>query len=53
MSNRGKKPMDLHHIRFPANLWQAAKEKAGEMPLAVIIRRLLERWVKGEIDLGK
>lgn len=38
-------------IKFPSNLWEAAKEKAGTMPLSVILRRLLEKWVKGEISL--
>ncbi len=38
-------------IKFPSNLWKAAKEKAGTMPLSVILRRLLEKWVRGEISL--
>jgi len=38
-------------VKFPDDLWEQAQKKAGTMPLSVILRRLLERWVKGEISL--
>lgn len=45
--------MDPHLIRFPSVLWEQAKAKAGLIPMARIVRLLLEKWVKGEIDLTK
>jgi hypothetical protein len=34
-------------------LWDAAKEKAARTltPLTAVIRRLLEKWLRGEVDL--
>ena len=44
-------PMKPRGIKFPDRLWQAAKEKAGIIPMSVILRRLLEKWVEGKISL--
>lgn len=33
------------------SLWEQAQKKAGMRPMSAIIRRLLEKWVKGEIEL--
>lgn len=43
--------MKKYNINFPPSLWDAAKKKAGSMPLSAVIRRLLEKWVKGEISI--
>ena len=48
-----KKPYDKRLIfRLPSTLFEAAKAKAGITPLSAIVRRLIEKWVKGEIDLN-
>jgi predicted CopG family antitoxin len=40
------------NISIDDDLWEKAKEKAGGlMSLSAIIRRLLEKWLKGEITL--
>ena len=39
-------------ISFPTDLWEAAIEKAGALGVVNVIRRLLEKWVKGEIYSG-
>ncbi len=38
-------------IRMPAHLIEQAKEQAGMIPLTRIIRRLVELWAAGKIDL--
>ena len=38
-------------IRLPPDLLEQAREKAGLIPLARVIRRLLEKWINDEIDL--
>jgi hypothetical protein len=37
--------------RAPKELLMKAREKAGFIPLSVILRKLLEKWVNGEIVL--
>lgn len=52
---KDKEPMVQRTLKIPLALWEAAKAKAADQartPLSVVIRRLLERWLKGEIDLG-
>jgi predicted HicB family RNase H-like nuclease len=42
-------------VRMPRELHDAVKDKA-EMelrPVAAVVRRLLEKWLRGEIDLDK
>lgn len=38
-------------VTIPAELWEAAKKKAGTLSVSAVIRRLLEKWVKGDISL--
>jgi hypothetical protein len=40
-------------IYFEPDIWDRARQKAGLTPLAAIIRRLVELWLKGKIDLDK
>lgn len=43
--------MSSFTIRAPKSLITQAKEKAGYIPLSVILRKLIERWVSGDIEL--
>jgi hypothetical protein len=38
-------------MRMPPSLIEAAQERAGLIPLSVVIRTLVEMWLRGEIDL--
>jgi predicted CopG family antitoxin len=38
-------------ISIPAELWEAARVKAGTLSVSAVVRRLLEKWVRGEIGL--
>jgi len=38
-------------LKLPKELVEQVKKKADLIPLAAIIRRLLEKWVAGEIEL--
>jgi predicted CopG family antitoxin len=49
--NRSQEPMIIRTLSIPRDLWEEAKEKAGLMSLSAVIRRLLEKWIRGEIDL--
>jgi len=42
-------------VRLPSELHEAVKDKAEKelRPVAAIVRRLLEKWVKGQIDLDE
>lgn len=43
--------MSSFTIRAPKSLIAQAKEKAGYIPLSVILRKLLEKWINGDIEL--
>jgi hypothetical protein len=43
--------MSSFTIRAPKDLISQAKAKAGYIPLSVILRKLIEKWVNGEIEL--
>ena len=45
--------MKNRQIRFPDSLWAKGKAKAGITPLSAVIRKLLEMWIAGKIDLDK
>lgn len=47
---KGEK-MQRYSVRMPPSLWEAAMNKSGMIPLSVIIRRLVEMWIKGEIKI--
>ena len=38
-------------FRIPEDLLEELKAKAGMIPLSVIIRRLIEKYIKGEVGL--
>jgi len=38
-------------IRFSDDLWDQAKAKAGLTPLSAIIRKLVQMWLSGEIEV--
>ncbi|MBL7063540.1 MAG: ribbon-helix-helix protein, CopG family [Anaerolineae bacterium] len=42
-------------IRLPDDLHKAVKDKAERelRPVSAVVRRLLEKWVKGEVDLDE
>ncbi len=52
--NEGEK-MEQYSVRMTPSLWETAKRKAGFVPLSVVIRMLIEKWLSGEIiiDLTK
>lgn len=43
--------MKPHSFKMSDSLVQRAKEKAGMIPLSAIVRRLIEKWLDGEIKL--
>lgn len=47
--------MEQYSIRMTPSLWETAKRKAGFVPLSVVVRMLIEKWLSGEIviDLTK
>ncbi len=52
-TKNGVEKMKPYKVNFPPSLWIAARQKAGLMPLAKIIRTLVIMWLKGNIDLMK
>lgn len=38
-------------FRLPKDLIEQLREKAGYIPISVIIRRLIEKFIKGEVGL--
>jgi predicted DNA binding CopG/RHH family protein len=38
-------------LRVTPSLLERVKKKAGMIPLSKIIKRLLEKWVNGEVEL--
>lgn len=44
--------MSSFTMRVPKETINQAKDKAGYIPLSVILRKLLEKWIKGEIELN-
>lgn len=43
--------MERYTFRLPPSLLEVAKRKSGMVPLSKIIRKLLEKWVRGEIEI--
>lgn len=53
-NNRNKKGdeiMKAFTMRMPPSLISQAQDKAGLVPLSVVIRTLIEKWLKGEITI--
>ena len=46
-----KKPMVIKTLSITPELWEEARAKAGLISLSAVIRRLLEKWIAGKIDL--
>jgi predicted HicB family RNase H-like nuclease len=42
-------------VRVPNDLHKEVKEKAEKelRPISAVVRKLLEKWVKGEVDLNE
>lgn len=38
-------------VRFPESLRRKAEDKAGMIPFSKILRKLVEMWVRGDIDI--
>ena len=56
MNNKRKEQttkMERHYINFLPEMWKQAKTKAGLTPLSAIIRKLVELWLAGKIDLNQ
>lgn len=54
MKNEIKEPQEKlipYTFKAPGDLLDKIKEKAGLIPVSAIIRRLLEKWLAGEINL--
>jgi hypothetical protein len=51
MSLQDMEKMVRRGLRIDLELWEQAKTKAGLIPISVIIRLLLKKWIKGEINL--
>ncbi|GEM_PF-5515553 len=48
---KGLEQLRTTSIKLPESFFMKVAEKGGQIPLAVVIRRLLEKWLKGEISL--
>lgn len=38
-------------FRLPPNILDELRDKAGSVPISVIVRILVEKWLKGEIRI--
>ncbi len=47
----GKEKMVSRSVSIEESVWSQAQKKAGFAPLSAIIRALLKKWLKGEIEL--
>lgn len=47
----GKKRMVQKAIYFEPDIWDQARRKAGLTPLAAIVRKLVQLWLQGKINL--
>lgn len=43
--------MKSYTFRLPPSLLNEALQKAGMIPFSKIVRRLIEKWLKGEISI--
>ena len=48
---RRREKMSPFSFRLPLPLFEQLKDKAGSIPLSVVIRRLIEKYIKGEVGL--
>lgn len=40
-------------VSVQLSLWDAAQRKAGLAPISAVIRILLRKWMKGEIEISQ
>jgi hypothetical protein len=50
-NQRIKEKMQSFTFRLPPSLIEQLRDKAGSIPLSVVIRRLIEKYIKGEVGL--
>lgn len=48
---QGREKMVSFTFRLPPSLIEQLKGRAGSIPISVVIRRLIEKYIKGEIGL--
>lgn len=48
---KGRELMKAFTFRLPPSLIEQLRDRAGSIPVSVVIRRLIERYIKGEIGL--
>ena len=48
---KGGEKMINRSISIELSLWEQAKRKAGFAPVSAIIRALLRKWIRGEIEV--
>jgi hypothetical protein len=51
-TKKGGKKMITRSLSIELDLWKEAQRKAGFAPISAIIRALLKKWVKGEIQIS-
>lgn len=51
MKKRVRENMQSFTFRLPPSLIEQLRDKAGSIPISVIIRRLIEKYIKGEVGL--
>lgn len=51
MEDKETENMISFTFRLPKDLLQQLKVRSGSMPISVVIRRLIERYIRGEIGL--
>jgi hypothetical protein len=56
MAKRGRhvgpeEKMESFTFRLPGDLLAQFRQRAGSIPLSVVIRRLIEKYIKGEIGI--
>jgi hypothetical protein len=48
---RGKSKMVQRSISIEPEFWEQCKQKAGLKPISAVVRRLLELWLEGKINI--
>lgn len=49
--DKGELKMSAFSFRLEESLLSRLRVKAGRVPLAIVVRILLEKWLKGEIEV--
>jgi hypothetical protein len=48
---KGELKMSAFSFRLEESLLKRLRSKAGRIPLAIVVRVLLEKWLKGDIEV--